>query len=176
LREDGIRIFCRIILWIVIIGYTVVSFIAVTAFLPVFILIIFGNKKGRWKEVYCFWKSGIFVGIDLMNEKNEECIMDNSKEFQLMFDKANESESLAFKDFDRTKNVQDQLQEMIGNFEKQQLLFSRYFTFYCMYNFEIHNEVKTYLPRFKTWEQLWLAFIMKEKYNKVWKEDNWCKT
>jgi len=24
-----------------------------------------------------------------------------------------------------------------------------------------------------TWEQLWLAFVMKEKHNKIWDGDNW---
>ena len=39
--------------------------------------------------------------------------MDGSKEFQIMLDRAIESEPLAFKDFDRTKNVQDKLQEFL---------------------------------------------------------------
>ena len=39
--------------------------------------------------------------------------MDNSKEFQMMLNKAIISEPLIFADFDRTKNVQDQLQEMV---------------------------------------------------------------
>ena len=25
----------------------------------------------------------------------------------------------------------------------------------------------------RTWEQLWLAFVMKEKFNKVWKDGKW---
>jgi len=28
---------------------------------------------------------------------------------------------------------------------------------------------------FDTWEQLWLAFVMKEKYGKVWDGENWIK-
>jgi len=32
------------------------------------------------------------------------------------------------------------------------------------------------IPYFlSTWEQLWLAFVMKEKYNKVWNGDDWIK-
>jgi hypothetical protein len=29
------------------------------------------------------------------------------------------------------------------------------------------------IPACKSWEQLWLAFVMKEKYNKVWDGTEW---
>lgn len=108
--------------------------------------------------------------------------MDNSKEFQLMLDKAIESESLAFEGFDRTKNVQDQLQEM---FDKLTLLalHSNFADFlYPMDNLgtmphpraikEAERESE-YINQFTSMEQLWLAFVIKEKYNKTWDGEQW---
>ncbi|KKM93638.1 hypothetical protein LCGC14_1206450, partial [marine sediment metagenome] len=40
--------------------------------------------------------------------------------------------------------------------------------------FSPHGESFTdYIWGFSTWEQLWLAFYMSEKYNKVWDGDKW---
>ena len=89
-----------------------------------------------------------------------------------MLDKAIRSEPLAFEGFDRTKNVQDQLQEIY----RQSL------------PTEIHREsLNVYyniLTHFWLWnrdegssdgtmEQRWLAFVMQEKYNKVWAGKEW---
>lgn len=35
------------------------------------------------------------------------------------------------------------------------------------------NPFDTRAVRFHSWEQLWLAFVMKEKYNKVWDGGDW---
>ncbi len=102
--------------------------------------------------------------------------MDSSKEFQLMLDEAIKSEPLTFRGFDRTKNVQDQLQKILkeplwdimGNFLEWYLEHPEIETnarvvgktFYC----------EGYLG---SMEQLWLAFVMKEKYNKVWTGEEW---
>jgi len=91
--------------------------------------------------------------------------MDNSKEFQLMLDKAIESEPLAFKNFDRTKNVQDQLQEMIGEEYAIDLLYS----FHHFYN----DRTSDYTEQFNSMEQLWLVFVMKENHNKEWNGEKW---
>ena len=72
---------------------------------------------------------------------------------------------------------QDQLQEMIDNEEKTDR-FWRFVEFlrnpYDKRSYQITwvvwaNEFSTSM------EQLWLAFVMKEKYNKVWNEENWIK-
>lgn len=94
--------------------------------------------------------------------------MDNSKEFQLMLDEAIKSEPLAFADFDRTKNVQDQLQEMLPtdlpSNRIKVMLASKFAHFVA--------QERKYDA---TWEQLWLVFVMKEKYNKTWNGENWIK-
>ena len=73
---------------------------------------------------------------------------------------------------------QDQLQGMIGDFKKQKdfmVLFFRPF-YYCLELGQIipkAERVSTYWSDFKSWEQLWLAFVMKEKFNKVWDGEDW---
>ena len=100
--------------------------------------------------------------------------MDKSQEFQLMLNKAIISEPFGFVDFDRTKNVQDQLQEMVG-------LYVYRFTFQQSWSI---TEPKTLMWQgdraIGQWgvmgfsmEQLWLAFAMKEKYNKSWDGKDW---
>lgn len=61
---------------------------------------------------------------------------------------------------------QDQLQEMID--WNQWQLTARYSEF-------VHNQAGQENPEsyFTSMEQLWLAFVMKEKYDKVWDGDNW---
>jgi len=103
--------------------------------------------------------------------------MDNSKEFQFMLDKAIESEPSDFKNFDRTRNLQDQLQEMIKHRESTTLAI--WFADFCNINeylegFDWDGKTK-YLNQFISMEQLWLAFVMKEKFNKVWNGENWIK-
>ena len=96
--------------------------------------------------------------------------MDNSKEFQLMLDKAIECEPLAFKDFDRTKNVQGQLQEMVRN---KYYIYKLEDIFKSVRDFGLtkyHHSEKEF--PFSSMEQLWLAFVMKENHNKIWK-DGW---
>jgi len=95
--------------------------------------------------------------------------MDNSKEFQLMLDKAMESESLALESFDRTKNVQDQLQEMLGrivpDIHLRKCLIGWYMTWECGGQYQTYGSL----------EQLWLAFVMKECFGKVWHGEKWIK-
>lgn len=93
--------------------------------------------------------------------------MDNSEEFQVMLDEAIRVEPDAFRDFDRTKNVQDQLQEMIGDF---QVIRNAMDTLYLSENFD-----RDYWLSFDSYEQLWLAFVMKEKYGKAWNGEEWIK-
>lgn len=95
--------------------------------------------------------------------------MDDSKEFQSMLNKAIESEPLSFKNFDRTKNVQDQLQEMVGGYGAG-------FIDWFHWRNTIYPQMQNPFGkewRFDSYEQLWLAFVMKEKYNKVWDGEKW---
>ena len=58
---------------------------------------------------------------------------------------------------------QDQLQEMFG-YNKRSLRLIEMFSDFAFDN----------IKHFKSYEQLWLAFVMKEKYNKVWNGYDWC--
>ena len=61
---------------------------------------------------------------------------------------------------------QDQLQEMIQDrFQRPQDL--------CVVALELFRA--TAVGYCSSMEQLWLAFVMKEKYNKIWKEKDWVK-
>lgn len=69
---------------------------------------------------------------------------------------------------------QDQLQEMV----KQNVQDERCITLeLCMFNaFYLQNrglDVSLEMKKWSSWEQLWLAFVMKEKYNKVWNGSEW---
>ena len=41
---------------------------------------------------------------------------------------------------------------------------------------EAGYEHQRYIAQFTSMEQLWLAFVMKEKHGKVWSDDQWVKT
>ncbi len=59
---------------------------------------------------------------------------------------------------------QDQLQEMVrGKFRRQYLMLVDFATL-CVDD----------MPDDMSMEQLWLAFVMIEKYGKVWKGEDWC--
>lgn len=42
-----------------------------------------------------------------------------------------------------------------------------------VYGFNYGNRPNGHLHIFTTWEQLWLAFTMKERFNKVWNGEDW---
>ena len=90
--------------------------------------------------------------------------MDTSEQFGQMLDKAIEAHPEAFQGFDRTKNVQDQLQAMAGNVED--LPFTILEVFYEYVKGLQWNENPSY-------EQLWLAFLLAEKYGKYWNGSDW---
>ena len=68
---------------------------------------------------------------------------------------------------------QDQLQEMLGDFKKCIKLISSV----SLVNQGIIYKMGEYLycDNSTSMEQLWLAFVMKEKYNKIWNGENWTK-
>ena len=62
---------------------------------------------------------------------------------------------------------QDQLQEMVGGFE------AGFIDWYAWLR-NIYPETKSPFVRlFTSFEQLWLAFVMKEKHGKVWSGEEW---
>lgn len=89
--------------------------------------------------------------------------MDDSSVFKLMLAKAVESKPLAFGNFDRTKNVQDQLQEMLNPGGDIQL---DLYHLIAIADFWVGRDLKSM-------EQLWLAFVMSRKYYKRWSGNDW---
>lgn len=64
---------------------------------------------------------------------------------------------------------QDQLQEMVSEHFKAGLDLCNLYTWY------IRNRPHDAGQEWNSMEQLWLAFVMKEKYNKVWNGEEWVK-
>lgn len=62
---------------------------------------------------------------------------------------------------------QEDLQEMVAVKD------STYANIEPFFNFAITQAIRSRPPQFRSMEQLWLAFVMKQKYNKVWNGDNW---
>ena len=81
--------------------------------------------------------------------------MDKSKEFSLMLDEAIKQHPVEFAEFDRTKNVQDQLQAMVrdGYQEHHKVI----------YEFSIKTPWAV-----NSYEKLELAYVMYKKFNKLW--------
>lgn len=73
--------------------------------------------------------------------------------------------------FDRTKNFQDQLQEM-RSWDKRMTTREILETFSVFIGFERAK----YYDQFTSMEQLWLAFVMYELFNKVWNSEDWIET
>lgn len=76
---------------------------------------------------------------------------------------------------------QDQLQAMIDwgktsfckdTFIRQKNLANGLINYLTQVIYDCGEE---YLEQFKSWEQLWLAFVMKELYHKVWSGTDWIK-
>ena len=68
---------------------------------------------------------------------------------------------------------QDQLQEMvIGESNDFIGLLSKAFCWTKEYK-TINNIAVYYTSKFNSMEQLWLAFVMEEKYNKIWNGKKW---
>lgn len=65
---------------------------------------------------------------------------------------------------------QDQLQEMVHNLRFEQRRFSG--DHGLLQDFAYWAEEESNLPC-ASMEELWLAFVMKEKYNKVWNGEEW---
>ena len=64
---------------------------------------------------------------------------------------------------------QDQLQEMFGTFQECcQRLFLEFGLLTHMYDVADH-------PKFTSLEQLWLAFVIQKKFDKVWTGEEWVK-
>ena len=75
---------------------------------------------------------------------------------------------------DRKRGVvfktQDQLQEMVGGFGG----FEEFYNEFC-FPYEGEFGIPQYMGSCTSMEQLWLAFVMKEKYQKVWDGNDWIK-
>jgi len=68
---------------------------------------------------------------------------------------------------------QDQLQEMVGEYPDCFHKFNNWLE--SWQGFEDDKAKTEYVGQFNSMEQLWLAFVMKERYNKVWNGEDWVK-
>ena len=89
-----------------------------------------------------------------------------------MWNKAAENHR-EIENLDKTKNVQDQLQGIILKEELSVFDLSRRFNHFCDFDNYKYKEYNPYTCRLNSMEQLWLAFVMKEKYNKIWNGEKW---
>ena len=67
---------------------------------------------------------------------------------------------------------QDQLQEM-SNTKPSGILLSNFYNWYHTQQKKATLVVSDKLAFSMSMEQLWLAFVMKEKYNKIWENESW---
>lgn len=67
---------------------------------------------------------------------------------------------------------QDQLQEMLGECVKSFRLFVDKIG-YKNPDYDVLWAIVGYYEEFTSMEQLWLAFVMKEKFNKTWNGSDW---
>ena len=67
--------------------------------------------------------------------------------------------------------LQHQLQEMVTQYPDDE----PWVTFTMLRDFVMNqpNTRSVYTEQFKSWEQLWLAFVMKELHNKTWDGNQW---
>ena len=63
---------------------------------------------------------------------------------------------------------QDQLQEMVYTHPERLFRFYEFLQHHYIYNCETWGSLGNY-----SMEQLWLAFVMKEKYGKIWNGEDW---
>lgn len=107
----------------------------------------------------------------------EEVVMGTSEKYIKMCEKAIEIQIIS-REKDKKAGIinlpeneetwlphQDQLQEMICDSRDALTLFCNTHSIVCF-------EWK-YYEQFTVMEQLWLAFVMKEKYNKIWNGEDW---
>jgi len=106
--------------------------------------------------------------------------MDNSAVMKRMLETTMKAHPESFANFDTTKNVQDQLQEMLsprgtciplinafhGWLNEEGKDWTQYFN-------DGVRDVTSCL--FSSMEQLWLAFVMSERFGKVWSGTEWVK-
>ena len=102
--------------------------------------------------------------------------MDTIEEFLLMLDSAIKQQPNDFRDFDRTKNVQDQLQEIYAEWIGANTYCAQIdFNEWCQDIFIIDDLEGE--RAYETPKQLWLAFVMWEKHQKRWddEKEEWVK-
>lgn len=107
----------------------------------------------------------------LCRDENEHRIVQKlDKQFLRMFNAARYYHWAEFEHFDITKNRQDQLQEMVigeYHYEPVASLLDDFEHWRDIYG---HNSLTSM-------EQLWLAFVMKKRWGKVWdgEKEEWVK-
>ena len=71
---------------------------------------------------------------------------------------------------------QDQLQDMVkseSGFDNSRMVGLELCDLFSWYQRNRPRDIGDEMRRWPSWEQLWLAFVMKEKYSKVWNLERW---
>ena len=124
---------------------------------------IWGDRKQYGQYIIGYFNEWVVMDFDKNTQVNCEEII---KEFQKQYTRHNNTLWLP-----RQDQLQDILDEnyvhIIGEFKK----FA-----YSEYNNSVFSACGTFCPTENgSMEQLWLAFVMNEKYNKVWDGTKWIK-
>jgi len=75
---------------------------------------------------------------------------------------------------------QDQLQEMVAEtsgFDGKRMIGLELCNFWAWYQQNRPGDIGVEIELWPSWEQLWLKFVMKQKYNRLWddKKEKWIK-
>jgi len=109
----------------------------------------------------------------------EECSEAESSEYGGLFWNKQTREVFITTEWDEWEHSiwlprQDQLQEMVAIPKTASLpTVTQLILFYRFWEREDGAQGLPYFAYFTSMEQLWLAFVMKEKYNKIWNGDEW---
>lgn len=124
---------------------------------------------------YCLMKHPKDRRVVIVTEGNLELRTTNQYGFGVIFPESyGDNRDYKFKDTVIWLPRQDQLQDILRyKYDTENMLVTFYA--WCRGYYIEGNYVVDYksMEFFKTFEQLWLAFVMKEKYNKVWNGNNW---
>ena len=134
---------------------------------------IYIKMCGKAEEIQKLWKP--FNGCYIIQKDYEQFPVELRQPIVLHF--CNDSILVSF---DKSLFIwllrQDQLQEIYRDIRRdnvtgvgQETLYSTIVSFYLW----IKNNFIEYAGQFLSMEQLWLAFVMEEKFNKVWDGKKW---
>ncbi len=140
------------------------------------------QTKHKWQERDLFWCPGIEDETERLSQKlskkiakilNRDLALGIYSDKHLICEFCGEENNLyPFDKFFPSDEViwlprQDQLQEMYYKDDGRHSI-----DIINTFQVELFGNLR-YYDKFNSMEQLWLAFVMKEKYNKIWNGEDW---